>query len=497
MRVALAAATVSLALAAAGCGSGHPSGALPPSSASVIVAPKLEGTRRPLPPDWLGVNGEAVTAPDGVWRSPGFVGAVAALAPEAIRVFGGTTANFWDWRRGTFVSRAPVVIPSELASARARVSIPLRDWARLVRAADATPVFDLNLVSSTLADQLAMLHAARALGMPITRVELGNELYLGRYAALFPDGATYGSVATQWASALKATFPGVRVAAVGFVSRGAAAPRSARERGWNAGVLSTLRGLDALAFHPYFRSGLQAHSSLRSARAVTAMLVQSSVRWTQVRFQVLSQLPRGMSAWLTEFNLFDRKAPVHTTWAQGLALGSYSLDELADPHVDQADVHALVASAPFGALFADRSGLAFGEDGQRSFRSPRASPPATQPYGRSATGVMLGALLTAMRGATSARQLGFVTQAPQRFAGAPALGLRGAAFGGGGALVLNLSPTAALVNTSGQLDARRFDQYWGSPATLVSGAGALHHARGSIAAAGVVAPAYSVTVLSH
>jgi len=499
---AAALAVVVVAIALGGCGSTGSSGSLSPATAVATAAGTPAGAARTLPADWLGFNGEAVTGPAGLWGDRRFAAAVAALRPEAIRLFGGTTANYWDWRHGTFVGDGAARVtgvPSALAAARPRVSVSLGDWARLVRASHATPVYDLNVVTSTLGEQLAMLRAARGLGLPVTRVELGNELYLGRYRRLFRDGAAYGRVAARWAAALKVAFPGVRVAAVGFVARSSGAPISSRERSWNAGVLATFRGVDALTFHPYFQTGLPAGASPASASAAETMLLDSSRRWTAVQTGALAQLKPGVGAWLTEYNLFDRVAAAHTTWAQGLALAAYTLDLLGDPRVDQADVHALAASAPFGALFVDRNGLDFGASGSRAFHPPRPNPPATQPFGRSATGIAAASLLDALRGARRAQPIAFRVVAPPQVAGNPATALRGELFGGDGeparAVVLNLSPARLLALPPAQLAFGGFDQLWASPATLVAGAGSLHHAPGHFAALGLVVPGYSITVL--
>jgi hypothetical protein len=77
--------------------------------------------------------------------------------------------------------------------------------------------------------------------------------------------------------------------------------------------------------------------------------------------------------------------------------------------------------------------------------------------------------------------------------------LRGELFDAGGgparAVVLNLSPAALLLVTPAQFALAGFDQQWASPATLVDGVGALHHAHSRFAAGGLVLPGYSITVL--
>jgi hypothetical protein len=184
-------------------------------------------------------------------RSPRLHAAVAGLHPGAIRVFGGTTANYWDWRSGKFFDR-PGVPPRLRRVSREMSPIHLSDWARLVTDADAIPVFDLNLVTSGLRDQLAMLDTAQRLGMPIRRIELGNELYYSAPLVVdaMPTAASYGRKATRWIAAIKARFPGVRITASGFGYP--RRPGDERQTGWNRGLRRTLRGESALSFHDYW-----------------------------------------------------------------------------------------------------------------------------------------------------------------------------------------------------------------------------------------------------
>src|SRR5262245_53193346 len=102
-------------------------------------------------------------------RSPRLHEAVAGLRPGAIRVFGGTTANYWDWRSGKLMDVRGVP-PRIRRVAREMSPIHLADWAQLVKDANAIPVFDLNMVTSSLSDQLDMLSTAAQLGMPIRRI---------------------------------------------------------------------------------------------------------------------------------------------------------------------------------------------------------------------------------------------------------------------------------------------------------------------------------------
>ena len=429
------------------------------------------GPARTVPRGLLGFNGEAVTGAGEVWTNPGFARAVAALHPQAIRVFGGTPANFWNWRTGTFVLAQDV--PRSLAALRATVHVTLADWARIVRQADALPVFDLNMLTSDLPAQLAMLHAARALGMPVLDVELGNELYLPTYAKRFRDGAAYGREASRWIAALKRAFPGVSVAADAYPGPdNNAGTVDRREQRWNAGLLRTLRGESALSMHTYFASGLGPRASLASPRSAAAMLTGPTRRFVAFA-RLLSTLPNRVKIWVTEWNLFDTVARVHETWAQGLAVAAYGFDLLTTPRVAQADYHALVSNGPFDALFGSRDD--FGPaDPHGQFRPVLADPPATPVYGLAAGGVAMQALLGALAGAHELRALGF---------GSAPVG--GAMFTGGsaaGAVIVNLTADLAPISVPERLRGLAYTERWAPPITVVAGTASLQSRAGTTAA---------------
>jgi hypothetical protein len=501
---------------AAGCG-GHRQEAGAPRSPGVrapgpTLAAVPVGAPRLLHADFLGFNGEAVTAPPGLWRGGAFLAAVARLHPQALRIFGGTTANFWDWRAGTFVSPAALAprspsVPPALAAARSKVSIQLADWARVARLAGATPVFDLNLVTSTLDRQVAMLRAASRLGLPIDRIELGNELYLPRYRDRFPSGRDYGAEATRWIAALKAAFPGAQVAAAGYTPTDVPGRRrDRRELSWNADMLSTLRGEDAITFHPYFASGLPLRRGPAGRHAVATALGAPTRALRSLRAWGLAALPPNVAAWVTEWNLFDRRAAVHGTWAQGLEVASFGLGLLGDPRVVAADEHALVASGPFGALFGDANGLGFGSPaGARVARAggfylPARHPPATRPLALSASGVAMKALLAFVRGAGRVQVLAF--------SGAPsASSVQGALIAGPRgrrALLVNLGAAPVRVRLAGALPAGTsessgkagrggsFVELAADPSTPVAGEESLSRSSGRLSGGALVLAPYAL-----
>jgi hypothetical protein len=447
----------------------------PPRPPRLLSSAPLRGVTAPIrtiPYGLLGFNGEAVTGAGHLWSDPVFVGAVAALHPQAIRVFGGTPANYWNWQAGTFdYSR---LVPGNLSALRAVVHITLPDWAQIVQAAHAMPVFDLNMLTSDLRSQLAMLRAARALGMPVTHVELGNELYLPYYSSRFRDGATYGRVASRWIAAIKREFPGVLIAADAYPGRDSnGSTVNARELHWNSGMLSTLRGEAALSVHSYFASGLGPRASLASPQAAETML-KAPVRRFIALAGLLARLHTRASIWVTEWNLYDTVARVHETWAQGLAVAAYGLDLLSTPRVVQADYHALVSNGPFDALFGSRAELYLGGKGVTAFRAVSANPPATPQFGLAAGGVAMQALLGAL---ADAHQLGGI-----QFGSFP---VGGDVFTGGrgpGAVIVNLTEGVARIAVPKALRGLHYVERWAPPITLVAGLDTLQARTGTTAA---------------
>jgi hypothetical protein len=428
------------------------------------------GPSRALGPALLGIDGEAIIG-RGVWANPQFLSAVAALHPEAIRVFGGTPANFWNWRTGTYV-RSPRV-PGSLSALRAHIRVTLADWARLVRAAGATPVFDLNMVTSNLSSQLAMLRAARRLGLPVSHVELGNELYMPQYAFRFRDGAEYGRVSSRWIAAVRRAFPGVAVAADAYPGRDRnTGTVYARELRWNSELLRSLRGASALSLHAYFTAGLGPSASLASAAAAETLLRAPARRWAALA-RLMARFPARLNVWITEWNLFDTVARVHGTWAQGLAVARFGLDLMSAPRVVQSDYETLVDSAPFGAIFGSATGLQLSGSGG-GFRAVIARAPTTPLFGLATGGVAMRALLGALAGANVSR--------PLSFGSAPA---RGIAFGGKNgfsAVLVNLSDRPFSLSVPLLLRGLRYTEWWGRPITLVAGTASLHTGTGTTTA---------------
>ncbi len=380
--------------------------------------------------------------------SPRLHQAAAALRPGSIRVFGGTTANYWNWRTGKFFDRRGV--PPRLRRVTQDMSpIHLADWAGLVRGANATPIFDLNLVTSSLSDQLEMLHAAEALGMPIRRVELGNELYYSAPLVVraFPTPGAYGRTATRWIDAIHADFPDAQIAGVGF---GYPHGADRRQASWDRRVRKTLRGESALTFHAYWDAP---RTRRLSGAPLTAALAAPLELLAKLRARGLDRLPHRDDAWVTEWNVWHG-AKLRGTWANGLADATYLLGLMGERSVTQEDLHPLVHSQPLAALFGNPEGF---HDG-----------PGTVRYAPTAVGEAIGLLYPALSGGVRVRRL--TLQHAPRIAHTRFAAVRGVALEGGGALLVNLNARRRSVDLAAGLSCDgTLTSVWARPSTRITG----------------------------
>lgn len=423
--------------------------ALPVAAAVPLAVTAQPGPGRAYSDSWLGLNGYA--APGPAWGDARLRDALRASVPGTLRWPGGTVANYWDGRRGWFQPGGPW--PGQTGpdgQVLPRLDLGLPAFAGAARTVGARPVFVLNLLTTqgrlgTPADdpqqrreQIALLRAAAAEGLPVDRVELGNEFYLpggergphwGDYEIRYPDVAAYAEQVRAWLPPLRRAFPGVRIAAVGADALTRVAPRRGT---WNDGVLSGAPGIDALTLHllPALRDPSDTYESVVERAWTTVQAVR--------RHEVAEAAALGKRTWISEFNVPDRTPDLRFagTWAHGLANAVLALSLLEEPRVELALLHNVLGDAVAGAHFTTTQG----------FHAPE---PATTPLAHTATGATLAAVQRTARGATRVRPLSF-PGAPVLAGGSP--GLVGSAFSGPAgtsAVVVNGSAQAVRLDVTG------------------------------------------------
>jgi hypothetical protein len=456
------------------------------TSAATINA-QIENSTRALSPIFFGYNNGAEAIRDGLWRDPAYQRAVAGLKPGTLRYPAGTVANYWDWEKAWF-------FPNDRFGMYKLAPTPnrLEDFQQTLDAAGATPVFDLNLLTSNLDSQLAMLRHAQKLGLAIRYVELGNEFYLNwdDNARAFPTGADYARVCNRWIDAIKTEFPGALVAVVGAPPRSASS-KDARLAQWNAQLFANIRNADALTVHIYDNAGIGKTDTFKSSDVPTMLGAPFSV-WTQLQNE-LGKIPAGMQVWITEFNLMDHNAPTHGTWAHGLFVATESMLFLDNPKIALIEPHAISGNAIFGAVFSNERAFNFGGD----FISPNKQIKTT-PLAPSAMGTTLALFAQATRDQTATQKIVFAPNPTVRGktnnAYPTLLGRVFTSTGERSGIIINLSGDAYALNL-GSLGFRSFDQVYADPITLIATPRDVTRVTGTISSA-LTLPPYSVTRLS-
>jgi hypothetical protein len=456
-------ATAGLALSVSGYGAAS---AVTRSAATATSAVTVKlGTSRALPAGFFGINydygGAAVYVKDKQVPQQ-----LAAIEPGTLRWPGGTGANYFQWRKG-YPQPPSGQTCSDHECETDGFQFTLADLAAAYKASGAIPIFDLNIMTSTLTQQIDMLRAAKnTYKLPVKYVELGNELYLPNsdYVTKFPTAQDYGKAVAADVKALHKAFPGAIVAAVGSADN-----RTARESGWNAGMLSEATGAGrpnviTLHDHPQYNKSLTASG----LPALFTLPYTSAANLAKV-----SKTFGSTPTWITEYGLslsFSKGNPAQYTYANALW---------------ESEAAILIAQDVRDATLVNYW-AAFGPAVSYTYTASGLTP----------NGLAMTWLDQAAHGARS--------ETPLVFGGAPQLGssgdsaLVGESFGGlrsRAEIVINLSGTAITVKTDAAIPSgTKFKQVTGSPVKRASTASELTVKDGVTGRSITLAP-YSITVV--
>jgi hypothetical protein len=434
------------------------------ATASNAVTVRL-GASRPMPAGFFGINydygGAAVYVKDS--RVPR---QLAAIAPGTLRWPGGTGANYFQWRKG-YPQPPSGQTCSDHECETDGFQFTLADLAAAYKASGAIPIFDLNIMTSTLTQQIDMLRAAKnTYKLPVKYVELGNELYLPNsdYVNKFPTARDYGMAVAADVKALHKAFPGVIVAAVGSADN-----RTTRESGWNSGMLSEAKGAGrpnviTLHDHPQYNKSL----TTSGLPALFTLPYTSAANLAKV-----SKTFGSTPTWITEYGLslgFSKGNPAQYTYANALWESEAAILIAQDVH----DATLVNYWAAFGS----------------------AVSYAYTASGLTPDGLAMTWLDEAARGAR--------TESPLVFAGEPHLGssgdaaLVGESFGGTRSrteIVINLSGKSISVATNAAIPSgTRYEQVTGQPVKRATTASQLTVKDGVTGRSMTFAP-YSITVV--
>ena len=319
----------------------------------------------------------------------------------------------------------------------------VEEFARALNATGATPVYTLNVLTSTLDDQLAFLRHARAVGAlpPGSYVELGGEFYWGKFQGRYPTGADYARVAVAWAKAIADddALAGVGVRSLAVAAHSTVAGPGTRTYEWNAQVYAALAAAPAatrphgVVVHPYLHiasvknamggSGWSKNASAQQAQVDTLRTRAGAAALLGIPFfanatasgnaATHARLPASLRMLATEYNVMDRVGPFKLTWLHAMFVGATAFNLLSAPQVDGALLHVLLNGWGWGALYETSNDFVGGKGGGKPYPGwsntavggrgcliPACGHLATAPVAPTAVGTMLATLAGAMRGAS-------------------------------------------------------------------------------------------------
>ena len=398
-----------------------------PLAGQTVVAPLVSAdASRTIPSALLGVNTRAKVI--GLWKNAVDQTNLERLAIKHLRFPGGIVGNYYDWTTGDMISPdAPHPHHSlDVENYRVRQLLTAHETTGVL------PVFVLNMLTSyripgyasALESQLSMLRHAQQIGLPVERIELGNELYAPVYDEHtyplsevnmrgFIDAADYYSTASSWAEQIKSEFPESSIGLVDTVVRSSDVANSNRKYFWNRDLNATdLSEFDALIRHYYSSAGLldpqttsgsleeiqQEQWELFLAPNGPDKVIGNAFSFMDDVAQNTLQVD-GIPTWITEFNLMDKVGPIARTWTHALFSAAMLYEMLDDSSVTLITSHSFHGHK-FGAVF-------FEEDEFPYMRINPGYSLATPPGNFSATGHLMAVVNGAFDSMTQLAALDF------------------------------------------------------------------------------------------
>jgi len=366
------------------------------------------GYRRSLNSDWFGINTANVIHDSIGLSNPYLLDKLPELKPKNLRYPAGGTANWWDWKTSWFVTRPD--LPPAFEGFETK-DATLENLKQLIDSTQANAILCVNMLTSSLQNQIAMLKHADSIGIAVSFVELGSEFYLEggddsiAVITMFPTAQSYADSASRWADTIHHYFPNANVAAQGAFNRN----NALRRKTWDENMFPTLHGENTICYHTYMSADEFDEDSYISQTFTVSdlpvMLGRPFKMWSILSTEDFPLIPQGKDIWITEYNLRDHSKPVHGCWGHGLFLATQTMQFLNDSRISHLACHDACGNVIAAAYFNTVKGYNFGNAG--NFYPPPNAPPSTQYWGLTPGGYAMQQLGLAVKDARYASPIEF------------------------------------------------------------------------------------------
>ena len=318
---------------------------------------------QPMKVPLMGYNSDMSNTP--TWSNPEFSQALKDLNTSTLRYPGGSNSLYWDWQKGWTLSYQQL-IPMLKQQKFKYKGQPITDanilrrltkenkttnsfWRQLNRYNAKTPkyntinefskglkatnskgVLTLNVISSHLEKELAMLREVEKNGINLEYIELGNEVYAENLLTkhIYPSVDNYIDTCIRWSEAIWNEFPEVHIGVVG-------GDKNRRTREWNKKLASALQDKFSkqkesqlhfiLHYYSHFKHPQYDFSSTKGYRQLVAF-PQVDLEFKLRNWRWSNTQP--FSTWVTEYNMIEQKPyTINNKWIHGLLVSS-QIDQL-------------------------------------------------------------------------------------------------------------------------------------------------------------------------
>ena len=303
-----------------------------------MIEIQLNENKRPIPK--TGLNGNTIRGPS--WINTIFNDSVKSMGPDLLRYPGGNVSNYWDWETGWFFDQSvldtillpdTILSPPQAWSGLSPIDIRPTRFHEALNQIDSKGIFVLNMMSSSLDNQISSLQNAIDSGIILNRIELGSEFnHNNPFSTIrFPTAGDYARECNTWIDSVKGLIPNTLIGVVAG-NRGSEPSRAWR---WNDSICSIVNDADALIWHLYlYLYDTDTTFTDKQVLAYPFYRVPLYEKWRG--FQDTTSIIQNHRLWVTEYNLFDKTTEkVFTnTWAHVLLLSGINHNLLNNNLVD-------------------------------------------------------------------------------------------------------------------------------------------------------------------
>lgn len=311
------------------------------------------GAKKAIP--LMGYNANMAHAPS--WKNADFTNALNKLNPKILRYPGGSNSFYWDWKKGwtksyedfhpylkssQFLHKGkPINSPKELKEIASNNKAEDPFWRQLnrynakrpkyntitdfnhgLKQTESDAIFCLNLISSSISNEIAMLKKASAEGIPVKYIELGNELngssLLSKH--FYPTTQSYVDTCLKWAEEIWKIFPHAEIGLIGG---------DKRAKDWNEKLTSAFQTTFPnkknqlsfiLHYYTHFKKpsyNLSLSNEYKQFIGLTQLDISKKLNhwnWNETK---------DFTTWVTEYNVIEKKPhEINNSWAHGLFISN-------------------------------------------------------------------------------------------------------------------------------------------------------------------------------